>query len=58
MIHDLMQHWPVRHEGSFVIGGRQSDIEAGRAAALPGFLCAGGDLDAFITDVIAQPSVR
>ena len=28
MIHDLMEHWPVRHEGSFVIGDRESDIEA------------------------------
>jgi D-glycero-D-manno-heptose 1,7-bisphosphate phosphatase len=53
-----MQHWPVRHEGSFVIGDRASDIEAGRAAGLPGFLFAGGDLDVFVTDVIAQTSVR
>ena len=58
MIHDLMQHWPVRHEGSFVIGDRDSDIEAARAAGLPGFLFAGGDLDAFVAEVMAQASVR
>jgi D-glycero-D-manno-heptose 1,7-bisphosphate phosphatase len=58
MIHDLMQHWPVRREGSFVIGDRASDIEAGRAAGLPAFLFEGGDLDAFVADVIAQTSVR
>ena len=58
MIHDLMQHWPVRQQGSFVIGDRETDIEAGRAAGLPGFLFAGGDLDAFVTEVIAQTSVR
>jgi len=58
MIHDLMQHWPVRHEGSFVIGDRTTDIEAAEAAGLPGFLFAGGDLDAFVADVMAQTSVR
>ena len=58
MIYDLMQHWPVRHEGSFVIGDRDSDIEAARAAGLPGFLFAGGDLDAFVAEVMAQASVR
>jgi D-glycero-D-manno-heptose 1,7-bisphosphate phosphatase len=58
MIHDLIQHWPVRPQGSFVIGDRVSDIEAAKAAGLPGFLFAGGDLDAFVVDVMAQPSVR
>ena len=58
MIHDLMEHWPVRHVGSFVIGDRETDIEAAQAAGLPGFLFAGGDLDAFVADVMAQTSVR
>jgi D-glycero-D-manno-heptose 1,7-bisphosphate phosphatase len=58
MIHDLMAHWPVRHEGSFVIGDRDSDIEAARAAGLPGFRFAGGDLDAFVAAVMAETSRR
>jgi D-glycero-D-manno-heptose 1,7-bisphosphate phosphatase len=58
MIHDLMKHWPVQHRGSFVIGDRSSDIEAAQAAGLPGFLFAGGDLDAFVADVMAQTRVR
>jgi D-glycero-D-manno-heptose 1,7-bisphosphate phosphatase len=58
MIHDLMTHWPVRRQGSFVIGNRPSDIEAAEAAGLPGFLFAGGDLDAFVAEVMAQTSVR
>jgi D-glycero-D-manno-heptose 1,7-bisphosphate phosphatase len=58
MILDLMRHWPVRHAGSFVIGDRATDIEAATAAGLPGFLFAGGDLDAFVADVMAQTSVR
>jgi len=58
MIHDLMQHWPVRREGSFVIGDRPTDIEAAEAAGLPGFLFEGGDLDAFVAAVMAQTSLR
>ena len=58
MIHDLMEHWPVRREGSFVVGDRASDIEAAKAAGLPGFLFSGGDLDAFVADIMAQVRER
>ena len=58
MILDLMAHWPVRREGSFVIGDRSTDIEAAEAAGLPGFLFEGGDLDAFVAAVMAQTSLR
>lgn len=59
MILDLMQHWPVQRDGSFVIGDRDSDIEAAKAAQLPGYLFAGGDIDAFVADILkAQTSRR
>ncbi|MGY4623051.1 D-glycero-alpha-D-manno-heptose-1,7-bisphosphate 7-phosphatase [Bradyrhizobium sp. USDA 4486] len=54
MLRDLIQHWPVQLEGSFVIGDQARDIEAGKALGLPGFLFPGGDLDAFVTEVLAQ----
>jgi D-glycero-D-manno-heptose 1,7-bisphosphate phosphatase len=58
MILDLMAHWPVRREGSFIIGDRSSDIAAAKAAGLPGFLFKGGDLDAFGAEIMIQTSVR
>ena len=58
MLRDLAEHWPVQLDGSFVIGDRPSDIEAGQALGLPGFLFSGGDLDVFVASVLDQISVR
>jgi D-glycero-D-manno-heptose 1,7-bisphosphate phosphatase len=44
MILRAMRDWPVRAEGSFVVGDRESDVEAGRRAGLPGYLFEGGSL--------------
>ncbi|ADK99644.1 D-glycero-alpha-D-manno-heptose-1,7-bisphosphate 7-phosphatase [Brevundimonas subvibrioides] len=37
---------------SFLIGDRQSDLEAARRASLPGFLFEGGNLDHFVRDLL------
>lgn len=52
MLRDLMNAWPVRAQGSFVIGDKPSDIEAAKAAGLPGFLFAGDNLAAFVANVL------
>lgn len=52
MIRDLMAAWPVRMEGSFVIGDKQRDLDAGAAVGLPGFLFEEGRLDDFVKDVL------
>jgi D-glycero-D-manno-heptose 1,7-bisphosphate phosphatase len=54
MLRDLVEHWPVQLDGSFVIGDQARHIEAGKALGLPGSLFPGGDFDAFVTEVLAR----
>lgn len=54
MLVDLLQRWPVRLEGSFLVGDKISDIEAAEAAGMPGCLFEGGDLAAFVRERLRQ----
>lgn len=54
MLLDLMQHWPVEKAGSFMVGDKQTDMEAALAAGIPGHLYESGDLDAFIAPLLLR----
>lgn len=54
MVLDLMKHWPVDRERSFVIGDKQRDLDAGKAAGIEGFLFSGTDIAGFVEQVLAK----
>ncbi|MEM7328281.1 MAG: HAD family hydrolase [Pseudomonadota bacterium] len=47
MLLQAMADFPVKREASFLIGDKQTDIDAAHAAGIGGFLFKGGDLAAF-----------
>ncbi|MGB3273216.1 MAG: HAD-IIIA family hydrolase [Xanthobacteraceae bacterium] len=55
MLRRALAEWPVDAARSFLIGDKDSDLEAAQRAGLPGHLYRGGDLDVFVRDVLAQP---
>jgi D,D-heptose 1,7-bisphosphate phosphatase len=52
MLLRAMREWPIRRDGSFLIGDKESDLEAARRAGVPGHLFPGGDLLAFLDRLI------
>jgi D-glycero-D-manno-heptose 1,7-bisphosphate phosphatase len=58
MLLDLMQSWPVDCAESFLIGDKQIDIEAARAAGITGHLFPGGNLLSFVEGIISTRAVR
>lgn len=54
MILDLMAHWPVDPAQSFLIGDKESDIGAAKAAGIPGHLFTGHDLLSFMQTLLGE----
>ena len=52
MLLDLLAHWPVNSAKSFLIGDKDSDIEAACAAGILGYLFPGGDLSTFLSGIL------
>ena len=52
MIIDCMNGWPIRTEGSLLVGDNDRDVEAARAAGLPGYLYREGDLATFLRPLL------
>jgi D-glycero-D-manno-heptose 1,7-bisphosphate phosphatase len=48
MIEDLLARWPVERCGSFLIGDKDTDIQAANAAGITGHLFQGGDVLDFL----------
>lgn len=48
MLIDLMSHWSIDTRSSFIVGDKDSDLAAGRAAGIDGHLFPGGNLDDFV----------
>jgi D,D-heptose 1,7-bisphosphate phosphatase len=56
MIIDLSQKWAVDSKRSFLIGDKDTDLQAAAGADIPGYLFPGGNLHSFVDGLLAERS--
>ncbi|CAI3949188.1 HAD superfamily (HisB1/GmhB) (PDB:2GMW) (PUBMED:20050615 [Commensalibacter communis] len=54
MIERACQEWSIDRERSFLIGDRDTDIEAAKNANIQGYLFSGGNLDHFVQKILQE----
>ena len=54
MLLRAMDEWPVRREGSFLVGDSDTDLQAAEAAGVSGYLFSGGSLLSFVENLIGR----
>jgi D-glycero-D-manno-heptose 1,7-bisphosphate phosphatase len=54
MILDLLEKWPVDKDGSFLIGDKETDCAAAKAAGIRCYLFTGGNLSEFLSSTLAK----
>ena len=52
MLLKAMRDFPIDPARSFLVGDKDSDLEAARRAGIPGYLFKGGNLDALVRDIL------
>jgi len=58
MILDLIAHWPVDVAESVMVGDKEIDAEAGRAAGIAAEIVPGGELEGFVDRFLGRPRNR
>jgi D-glycero-D-manno-heptose 1,7-bisphosphate phosphatase len=54
MLLDLMNVWPVIREASIMIGDKESDAAAGRAAGIASAIVPAGELEGLVSELLSQ----
>jgi D-glycero-D-manno-heptose 1,7-bisphosphate phosphatase len=53
MLHRALSRFPTDHKASFLVGDRQTDLDAAQAAGIAGYLFSDGPLDQLVSDILS-----